>query len=78
MNTEPRNMIGPRVRKFRRAGGWTVADLTLRVAARGGELSVSDVRRIEQRTRRVKDHEVLRLAIALGVDTEELFPRRWK
>ncbi len=76
MNTGPKNIIGPRVRRLRRVAGMTIEQLAKMVAAQGGDLCASDLRKIERRERRVKDHEVLRLANALGVDLETLFPKR--
>lgn len=70
-----RNIVGPRVRKLRTAAGLTHDELARLVAIRGGDLSLEALASIERGERRVKDHEVLDLAGALGVAVERLFPR---
>ena len=70
-----KNIIGSKLRQLRRARGLSVADLAARLGG-GHELDAEALRAIETQTRRVRDHEVLALARALGVEADELFPRR--
>ena len=69
------NIIGRKLRQLRRAQGLSVADLAARLGG-GHELDAGALREIESQTRRVRDHEVLALARALGVRVDELLPRR--
>ena len=71
-----KNIIGRKLRRLQRARGLSVAELAARLDGEGHELDAAALRAIETQTRRVRDHEVLALARALGVEAEELFPRR--
>ena len=70
-----KNIIGSKLRRLRRAQGLSVADLAARLGGRH-ELDAGALRAIESQTRRVRDHEVLALARALGVRVGELLPAR--
>ena len=71
-----KNIIGRKIRQLRRARGLSVADLAARLDGEGHKMDAQAVSAIERQTRRVRDHEVLALARALGVKADELFPRR--
>lgn len=66
MKAGKKNIIGPRVRRHRRAAGLSVEELAVRTGL--------DVTGIEAGARRVLDDEVLVLARALGVTVDALFP----
>ena len=74
--TGPKNVIGPRVRQLRRKQGLSVGDLADRLVIIGSQLDTSALKAIENRTRRVKDADVLALARALRVAIDDLFPSR--
>lgn len=76
MKSKCKNIIGPRVRRLRKAAGLTCERLAGHVAQQGGKLTAREIDRIERRECRVKDHEVLHLARLLGVKVQELFPSR--
>jgi transcriptional regulator with XRE-family HTH domain len=71
-----KNIIGRKLRQLRRARGLSVADLAARLGSEGQKMDAAALRAIEKQTGRVRDHEVLALARALGVKADELFPRR--
>lgn len=74
MSALHRNIIGPQGRRLRESAGLTREQLAGRIARQGGALTAQEIARIERRERRVKDHEVLMLAVALGVTVDALFP----
>ena len=69
------NLVGPQVRKFRMKKGWSQEKLAMRLQLRGWSISRDSVASLELRRRRVPDCELLFLARALGVGTEDLFPK---
>ena len=75
MKREPKNIIGPKLRRLRTSAKLSIEELAARVVDRGGELSVVAIDKIEKRKRRIIDREFVCLAAALGVAVEKLFPR---
>lgn len=75
---QPKNLIGPAVRKLRLAQRTPVSqqDLAGRLAARGIQIDRSALARIENGDRLVKDIEALALAASLKVSIQELFDAR--
>jgi transcriptional regulator with XRE-family HTH domain len=71
-----KNIVGSKVRRLRRARGMTITDLAMMLGGEGLVLDAQALAAIEDRTRRVRDHEVLALARALQVTVDELLPQR--
>jgi transcriptional regulator with XRE-family HTH domain len=69
------NLIGPQVRKLRTKKGWSQQKLAMRLQLRGWSISRDSLANLELQRRRVPDCELLFLARALGVGTEDLFPK---
>jgi transcriptional regulator with XRE-family HTH domain len=69
------NLIGPQVRKLRTKKGWSQQKLAMRLQLRGWSVSRDSLANLELQRRRVPDCELLFLARALGVGTEDLFPK---
>ena len=72
--TRQLNFIGPQVRKFREAKGWTQDNLAVKVQLFGWDTSRLSVTRLENQERRVPDVELFVFASVLGVSTDDLFP----
>lgn len=72
--TKQLNFIGPQVRKFREAKGWTPASLAVKVQLFGWDTSRISVTRLENQERRGPDVELFVFASVLGVSTDDLFP----
>ena len=70
-----RNLIGPKLRKFRLAKlpEITLEDLAGRLAARGVQLDRSAIGRIENQKRYVLDYELKAIAEALRISLADLF-----
>ena len=73
-DTKQLNFIGPQVRKFREAKGWTQDDLAVKVQLFGWDTSRISITRLENQERRAPDVELFVFASVLGVSTDELFP----
>jgi transcriptional regulator with XRE-family HTH domain len=75
---DPKNIIGPAVRKLRLSQRTKVSqqDLAGRLAARGISIDRSVIARIETGDRSVRDFEAAAIAAALHVPITELFPKR--
>ena len=58
-NENPKNIIGPLIRKLREEKGWTQADFSRELCKLKSEFSDGDVARIEAREVMVKDFETL-------------------
>ena len=69
----PLNIIGPRVRAFRKAGKWTQEMIVARCQRLGLDITRGTLAKIESRRRTVSDHEVPFLARALRIKPGELF-----
>jgi len=72
--TKQLNFIGPQVRKFREAKGWTQENLAVKVQLFGWDASRLSVTRLENQERRVPDVELFVFASVLGVSADDLFP----
>jgi len=70
------NIVGPEIRKLRFQKGWTQGVLAARCSRAGWDVSENIIAKIEARIRCVTDEEIVRLAAALEVGIEELFPVR--
>ena len=70
----PTNVIGRKVGKIRSDQGLSQEQLAGRLARQGWDLSRGTLAKIEARVRCVSDRELLMLAKALGVQTDDLFP----
>ncbi|MEI6349716.1 MAG: helix-turn-helix transcriptional regulator [Verrucomicrobiota bacterium] len=70
-----RNVIGPRIRKLRKACKPPVSqeDLAARLAVRGVYFDRSAISRMEAGLRFIRDYEIVAIAKALGVSIELLF-----
>jgi transcriptional regulator with XRE-family HTH domain len=71
-----RNMVGPQVRKLRRAAGLGQDDLAGRCSRLGFHISRSTVSHIETGVRGVSDLEMVMLARALRTPIDSLVPAR--
>jgi len=67
------NYIGPRVRDIRIEKMLSQKDLTAKCNVLGWDISRGTLAKIESKSRRISDVEVLYLAKALGVDIDTLF-----
>jgi len=74
-DTAKLNVIGPQIRKFREQKGWTQDELAVKLQVLGWDISRESVTRMETQDRRVPDLEMFVVAAALGVTSDELFPR---
>lgn len=70
----PTNIIGRKVGKIRSSQGLSQEQLAARLARQGWDLSRGTLAKVEAQVRRVSDKELLLLARALGVRTDDLFP----
>ncbi len=66
------NIVGPAVKKLRRARKWTQEDLAGACQLLGWDVVRETILKIEHGQRRVVDAEVLLLARALGCTLEDL------
>ena len=73
--SDPQNICGPRVRKFREKRKWTPSELAAKCQLAGLNFSRETITRIETRARFVGDWELKALARILGVDCEALIVR---
>ena len=74
-NENPKNIIGPLIRKLREEKGWTQADFGRELRKLKTEFSDSDVARIEARELMVKDFETLYLLTALQISQQDFWRR---
>jgi transcriptional regulator with XRE-family HTH domain len=71
-----KNNIGPQVRRFRCARGWSQSEFAVKLQLAGFDISRGGVSKIENRTVFVDDKKLLYLAETLKVPVQELFPLR--
>ncbi len=71
-NGHSKNIIGPQVRRLRRARGYTQSALAAQMQLHGFDVSDLTILRIENGTRFVPDYEVRALARILNVSYETL------
>ena len=70
-----KNIVGPRVRDYRKKLGLTQADLSARLEIEGlHEMNRMVVSKIEAQIRCVNDYEIALLSKVLGVDSSMLLP----
>ena len=69
------NLVGPQVRKVRYGRNWSQEQLAARLGRMGWDISRGTLAKLEACVRCVSDGELLLLARALGVKTDDLFPR---
>jgi transcriptional regulator with XRE-family HTH domain len=69
------NIVGPRIKTFRRERNFTQAMLAARCGTLGWDIGENIVTKIETQIRCVTDAELLCLAEALDVAPETLLPR---
>ncbi len=72
----PRNLVGPVIRKLRYQSGLTQPQMAARCALVGWNVSRETIAKIESQLRWVSDFELICLAKALRVDVLSLFPPR--
>ena len=68
------NVVGPQVKRIRQSKDMTQAQLVARCNLLGWDISRGTLAKIESRVRRVTDEEAARLARALKVGIEKLYP----
>jgi transcriptional regulator with XRE-family HTH domain len=78
MNKNPRNLVGPQIRRLRDQQGLTQPMLAARCRRWGWDLSRQTLAKIETQLRWVSDFELLCLARALRVEPNELWPPKDK
>lgn len=76
--SNPRNVVGPQVRKLRSQQGLTQPMLAARCRRWGWDLSRETLAKIETQLRWVSDFELLCLAKALRVAPDDLWPQKDK
>lgn len=75
MQTTTRNLIGPQLRRLRSLKDWSRNELATKLQLLGlGNATPSRVYKIEIRSACVTDDELIFLARALNVSTDELYP----
>lgn len=78
----PANVVGPKIRKARKALRLKQDELAAQCQLAGWDISRSTLGQIEARLRYVSDEELLILASLLGVTADSLYPddlvRKWR
>lgn len=67
------NIIGPKIRKFRVARGWSQAKFAVQLQLKGLDMGRDVVARIECQIHGVRDRDIPFFARALGVEVAHLF-----
>mgnify|MGYP000601468757 CR=1 FL=1 len=67
------NLIGPNIRTIRKGINLSQKELVARCNLLGWDISRGTLAKIESKTRRISDKEVLYVSQALKVDINELF-----
>jgi len=67
------NLIGPNIQKIRKSMNLSQKELVASCNLLGWDISRGTLAKIESRTRKISDGEVLYLSKALKVDIERLF-----
>ena len=78
MKQPAQNVIGPVVRRLRRAARLSVEELAARMGRTGYILRPDHIAAIEAGRRRVLDRDVLQFARTFGVPIRDLYPRARK
>jgi len=74
MNDQPRNIVGPQVRRMRCEAGLSQPALAAQCQRIGWDVGRDAIAKIEGRTRWVADSELIHLAKALSCPLSDLFP----
>lgn len=75
MRYQPHNIIGPQLRRLRSRKEWSRNELAVKLQLLGLESATPErIYKIEARYSCVADEELIFIARALGVSTEELYP----
>lgn len=67
------NLIGPNIREIRKSMNLSQKDLVARCNLLGWDISRGTLAKIESRTRKISDEEVLLFSKVLKVNVDELF-----
>lgn len=67
------NLIGPSIREIRKSMNLSQKDLVARCNLLGWDISRGTLAKVESRTRKISDEEVLYFSTALNVEVGELF-----
>jgi transcriptional regulator with XRE-family HTH domain len=73
MEKDKRNVLGPRIRYYRKKKGITQESLLARLQLQDIKIDRPMVSRIENQTRELNDFEIIAIAKALQIDFDELF-----
>ena len=74
MDAQPKNIVGPQVRRLRVAANLSQAALAAACQRVGWDIDRNTIAKIEGQMRWVGDFELLYLAKALGCRVEEVWP----
>ena len=74
MKDQPRNIVGPQVRRMRCEAGLSQPALAAQCQRIGWDVGRDAIAKIEGRTRWVADSELIHLAKALSCPLTDLFP----
>lgn len=74
--TSPLNLVGPQVRRFRKAQDLSQEALSAKLQVAGWDVSRESLAKLESQFRRVPDCELLFLAKVLRITVMDLFPRK--
>lgn len=72
---EPKNAMGPIIKEIRVAAGWSLEELSSRLAQEGWTCAADQLARVESQEEGIKDFELLYFSAALGVSADELWKR---
>jgi transcriptional regulator with XRE-family HTH domain len=72
----PKNIVGPQVRRFRDRHGWSQSVLAAKCQIAGWDISRSIVAAIEGKVRWVGDYELVLLAKVLRINPLDLLPKQ--
>lgn len=70
---DKRNILGPKIRYFRKTLGLTQQDLTSRLQIQQIPIDRPMISKVENQTRELLDYEIIAIANALGIDVQKLF-----
>ena len=73
---QPKNIVGPQVRRCRDELGWSQGTLAAKCQVAGWDISRSIVAGIEGRVRWVGDFELVMLAKVLRISPTDLLPKQ--
>lgn len=70
---EPKNALGPVIKEFRLAAGWSLEQLASRLCNEGWNCEPMQLERVENQQEGIRDFELLYFSAALGVSADELW-----